>query len=406
MSGNEDRNPFNDLLHIYEEDEQEITEMQSQDSDDEDEDEEIPDWSLQIDELLERASRAGKNEEEAFGIYVHFSTTEFLELFKFVQDSILPSGRGKKPKLDPITKFFLTLYFCRTYRTNISLAIDFGVKIGVVKEIPFKIMKKCIPVLKQELMKVYSQTRCRQMNITFEHFPEALLVGDCSVQARQRPGNSSQSKYYDGKHKCHTLKWYYSHYPSGYVCQKSKVYPGSKFDKTVLLDCVVETRELLEKTQMEMRLRDDGEFSTRYPNHWAILYDKGFQGIISEVRAIIPKKKPRNGNLTVQERRKNRQIGEDRIICENFYGRKKVLWKATREKARHGDKEMDLIDTFCSLLTNYDIIKRPLRNEDGVYYKNYLKKIKREGLEKKRKRQDKNRRYREKCLRRRINPGT
>lgn len=63
---------------------------------------------------------------------------------------------------------------------------------------------------------------------------------------------------------------------------------------------------------------------------------------------------------------------------------------------------MDLIDTFCTLLTNYDIIRRPLRNEDGVYYRNYLKKIKREGLEKKRKRQEKNKKYREKCLKRKI----
>jgi len=168
------------------------------------------------------------------------------------------------------------------------------------------------------------------------------------------------------------------------------------------MSCVEETKELLVKTQMEMRLRDRGEEHARYPGHWAIIYDKGFQGIISELRAIIPKKKPRGGNLTARERRINRQIGEDRIICENFYGRKKILWKATRDKTRHDDKEMDLIDTFCTLLTNYDIIRRPLRNEDGVYYKNYLKKIKREGMELKRKRQEKNRRYRENVLRRKT----
>jgi hypothetical protein len=367
------RNLFSSLLQIHEEDEHEINEMMSQElsedeeDGDEDDEDESTEWSSQIDELVERASKAGKNEEDAFGIYVHFTTKEFMELFGIVQDAILPSGRGKKPKLDPMTKFFLTLYFCRLYRTNISMAIDFGVKIGVVKDVPFKIMKKCIPVLKKELMKVFSQTKCRELGIEFQHFKEALLVGYCSVQARQRPGNSSQRKYYDGKHKCHTIKWYYSHYPSGYVCQKSKLYPGSKFDKTVLLDCVDETKELLVKTQMEMRLRDDGELHDQYPSHWAILYDKGFQGIVSELRAIIPKKKPRNGNLTSREKRKNSQIGEDRIICENFYGRKKVLWKATREKTRHSDKDMDLIDTFCTLLTNYDIIKRPLRNQEMGY---------------------------------------
>lgn len=374
-------NPFNDLLSVHKEDEKEINEMMSQESSDDDEDDEEEDaitWSKHIDDLVERASLAGKNEEEAFNVYVHFSTREFMELFGFVQDAILPSGRGKKPKLDSLTQFFLTLYFCRTYRTNISFAIDFGVKIGVVKNIPFKIMKKCIPILKVELMKIYLQTQCRRLQIEFHYFKEALLVGDCSIQARRNPGNSSQALYYDGKHKCHTVKWYYSHYPSGYVCQKSKLYPGNKFDKMILMNYVDETKELLSKTQMEMRLRDDGEHANRYTNYWAILFDKGFQGIISELRAVIPKKTPRNGNLTNQERRRNRQIGEDRIICENFYGRKKVLWKATRENTRHDDKEADLIDTFCTLLTNYDIVKRPLKNENGVYYMNYLKKIKRE----------------------------
>jgi len=47
-------------------------------------------------------------------------------------------------------------------------------------------------------------------------------------------------------------------------------------------------------------------------------------------------------------------------------------------------------------------LRKPLRNEDGVYYKNYLKKIKREGMERKRKLQEKNKRYREQVLRRKI----
>ena len=71
---------------------------------------------------------------------------------------------------------------------------------------------------------------------------------------------------------------------------KRKEINPKQVESIILLDCIDETKELLVKTQMEMRLRDDGELSNRYSNHWAILYDKGFQGIISELRAIIPKK--------------------------------------------------------------------------------------------------------------------
>jgi len=102
MSNNQRRNLFEDLLREHDEEQEEITRMQQVDSDsDSDDDEIFPDWSKQIDELIDRASQAGKTEEEAFGVYVHFSTQEFLELFGFVQDVLTPSGRGKKPKFGP-----------------------------------------------------------------------------------------------------------------------------------------------------------------------------------------------------------------------------------------------------------------------------------------------------------------
>jgi len=50
----------------------------------------------------------------------------------------------------------------------------------------------------------------------------------------------------------------------------------------------------------------------------------------------------------------------------------------------------------CAALTNYHIMKYPLRNEEGIYYKVGLKSYTDQQLENKRKQQEKNKKYKQK----------
>ena len=54
-----------------------------------------------------------------------------------------------------------------------------------------------------------------------------------------------------------------------------------------------------------------------------------------------------------------------------------------------------VVMNICIALTNYHILKYPLRNEDGVYYKAVLEKYAHDALDKKRKQTEKSKKYRE-----------
>jgi len=51
---------------------------------------------------------------------------------------------------------------------------------------------------------------------------------------------------------------------------------------------------------------------------WAILADKGYIGVGTQIRIITPFK---GNNITPEELQFNKKVGADRVIIENFYGR-------------------------------------------------------------------------------------
>jgi hypothetical protein len=74
----------------------------------------------------------------------------------------------------------------------------------------------------------------------------------------------------------------------------------------------------------------------------------------------------------------------------------KKLFKIMEEKFRWDEEMYPIVFKICVALTNYHIIKYPLRNEDGIYYKIVLKKYAEESLEKKRKQQENLKKYQNK----------
>ena len=61
----------------------------------------------------------------------------------------------------------------------------------------------------------------------------------------------------------------------------------------------------------------------------AVLVDKGYMGLSSELRAIMPRKKPRLGNMAPNDVWRNRRVSSDGVIVENFFGRVCSLWKVS-----------------------------------------------------------------------------
>ena len=141
----------------------------------------------------------------------------------------------------------------------------------------------------------------------------------------------------------------------------------------------------------EQGLEDNGLLKNKYGNAWALLADRGYQGATSVLRAILPKK----GKLTLSDEAQNKRIAHDRIICENFYGRLKMLWAIMRDTFRWDHEEYDRVFQICVALTNFQLRSSPLRANDGLLYRRIMKAYQRQGEQRQVQRREWNTKYRE-----------
>ncbi|KAE8889088.1 hypothetical protein PF004_g3942 [Phytophthora fragariae] len=145
----------------------------------------------------------------------------------------------------------------------------------------------------------------------------------------------------------------------------------------------------------EVHLADEGPMRGTYPNEWAVLTEKGYQGLGADFRAIHPKRHQRMQPSSLEDMRQNDNISHDRVIVENYFGRLKTLWSVCADKWRWDEKSCDLFFRTCVALTNAHVRLRPLRAEEGDDYQRYVARLRAIGLSIKERQAAKRRAYRE-----------
>jgi hypothetical protein len=327
-----------------------------------------------------------KEGSEAIKVMTGFTISEFMELYSIVEKKLKTRGRGKKPELGPLDSFFFTLVMLKHYESwdkfSELLAIN-------------RTLEKIVELLTNELIQIVYKDEQVKKNIGLEDYPEVGLVVDVTFQMRTRPKMlfKEAQYYFSGKHHAYGYKTEVAHLPNGLAIFISDTYAGSVHDFTIFKDNLEIYEKFLEKKGLDMNVNDQGELKDKYPKHWALLADKGYQGASEKIRAILPSK---GNDLSREENARNKKIAKNRIICENFYGRMKKLFKIMEGKFKWDEESYSTVFKVCAALTNYHIMKYPLRNEDGIYYKVVLKSYADEQLEKKRKQQEKNKKYKQK----------
>jgi len=98
----------------------------------------------------------------------------------------------------------------------------------------------------------------------------------------------------------------------------------------------------------------------------------------------------------------NLQIAKDRVLCENFYGRMKKLFSIMKQTYRGNHETYDSISNVCIALTNFHLLKAPLRSEDLNYHQKIECLNRNKGEQKLEKRQAVLLRHKEKTKRRRL----
>lgn len=210
-------------------------------------------------------------------------------------------GGGRKGELITAKhKLFFILFFFKCYPTCDLAAFIFGVTRGRPSEWSLKLTETLEKTLGRNL--VLPTRKISNLEELFKYFPETReLFVDGTERRVQRPKNSkNQKKRYSGKKKCHTRKNVVLSNQNKEILYVSPTTNGSKHDYNI--------------TKNE-------EIPRFIPDDIPTYVDTGFQGIKDAVRnpdlIFMPKKKPRNGNLTTDEKETNAIISSIRVKVEH-----------------------------------------------------------------------------------------
>jgi hypothetical protein len=201
---------------------------------------------------------------------------------------------GAKPKLDLGDRILVALEYWREYRTYFHISTNWGISESTICRI--------VPWVEERLM----QTGCfrlsgKQQLVRGFGTPSVVII-DVTETRIERP-KRRQRGFYSGKHKCHTLK------------------------SQLVIDA--ETQQVICTFFGKGRRHDFKLFKASGIHLHPLttsLQDKGYQGIQKlHLNSRLPRKKPKGGKLSADDKAYNRQLARDRVGVEHINRRLKVF---------------------------------------------------------------------------------
>lgn len=238
-------------------------------------------------------------------------------------------GGGRKGVLqtDEDRLVFILFYF-RMYPVPILLGFLFGMGQPQANEW----IHRLTPVLNQALgyEKQLPARRAKDVEAVLEACPGLEFIIDGAERPIRRPKDPErQKKNYSGKKKRHTVK--------------NNVIVNKRTRKIKGLSATCEGKK------HDKKLADEQELS--FPEGSKLWKDTGFQGYEPEnTETFQPKKKPKGGELTPEEKAENAVISSVRIRVEHSIGGVKV-YRITQDIFRNLKPDFDdlVMETACGL---------------------------------------------------------
>jgi hypothetical protein len=201
-------------------------------------------------------------------------------------------GGGRQKQLDLANQLLMLLMYYRLYVSQEFLGLIFNLhNCNVSRQTKY---------LEPLLAKVF-KIPTRKIELEEENLTEEELLNifiDATEQQIRRP-KTRQKKYYSGKKKKHTIKNQLVVTEKGKIISVSRSNPGSKHDK-----------KLYDETKLI------------YDKKAKPISDLGYYGATG---ITMPIKKPKQKELTIEDKRFNRKLSKQRIIVEHTIGKMKVF---------------------------------------------------------------------------------
>ncbi|MGF2033817.1 MAG: transposase [Nostoc sp. CmiVER01] len=238
---------------------------------------------------------------------------------------IIAGGGGRKPKLSVTEQIILTLVYLRQMTTFQLLGIQFGVSESTANDT----FNYWLPILRELLpCSLIEQVKKNESDLMVvqEILTEYELIVDSYEQVRERPrDNEEQEKYFSGKKSNHTFKSQIIIMPDGRdIVDLVAGEPGPKSDITMFREN-----------------RDNFDLKQSF---------KGDLGYIGEDVIDTPIKKPRNKELTTDQKKSNKEFSSKRIFVEHRI-RSVKIFRVVQDRFRLNPKKYEqVILTICGLV--------------------------------------------------------
>lgn len=287
-------------------------------------------------------------------LLTNFTVQEFNDLYDIV-GHVISRGLHKDSYVTSRSRFLITLCFCKYNEKWKKLGFYFGINFSYAQRIVIQIIAKTQQLLSSRFIKwIGVMSRITDFNIYNQDWPTLLGSLDATVQMIKRPSDADvQKTFYSGKHKFCCMKTQAFVSPTGLLIHCSKPVEGSIHD--FKLFCMSNLDELIFKENEQCQLILSKDCIT--------LADAGYQGLAKKIPgAVTPFKKTRTTGLSEEMIEHNQKVSKSRIIVENWFGRNKSLWAIMGSKFRLNLTCYENFWMFCASLTNYHIMKHPMRN--------------------------------------------
>lgn len=206
-------------------------------------------------------------------------------------------GDGRPAELLPIYKLLMTMIYIRHNTSATVVGQMFGFSADSVEKnaLPevLTVLRELFPAARWEAVKRHRNNKWSADEV------DKIIVDSFETPIPRPSINERQKRVYSGKKKRHTLKTQIYTDQQGQILDVRSGHRGPKADVTIWNETEL-PKELKEKPK---------------------LGDKAYQG--ADKPTMTPKKKPKGGQLTEEEKEQNKQISQERIYVEHSIRRVK-----------------------------------------------------------------------------------
>jgi len=214
---------------------------------------------------------------------------------------------GRPPELLPLHKLLMTLLYLRHNVSATVVGQMFGFSADSVEKnaLPevLAVLKELFPASRWEAVKRHRNEKWNADEV------DKIIVDSFETPIPRPSVNERQRRVYSGKKKRHTLKTQIITDRKGRILDVSSGHRGPKADV-----------KIWNETELPEDIREKPKIG-----------DKAYIG--AEKPTLIPKKKPKGGELSEEEKADNKRISQERIVVE--HGIRKVKgFRVVRDEYR------------------------------------------------------------------------